>query len=98
MRSRPMSPSGWACWRPERVVTQLLCAAEAAPRMLPVPLAQAGGQKAQGANAMNRRSMLGAAAAAAPVALAAPALAQTQNPEIRWRCASSFPKNLDILY
>ena len=32
------------------------------------------------------------------MALAAPALAQTQNPEIRWRLASSFPKNLDILY
>ena len=46
---------------------------------------------------MERRGMLGAALAA-PVALAAPALAQTQNPEIRWRCASSFPKNLDILY
>jgi TRAP-type mannitol/chloroaromatic compound transport system substrate-binding protein len=46
---------------------------------------------------MERRDMLGAALAA-PVALAAPALAQTQNPEIRWRCASSFPKNLDILY
>src|SRR3954469_25513781 len=51
----------------------------------------------QGANAMNRRSMLGAAVVG-PVALAAPALAQTQNPELRWRCASSFPKNLDILY
>src|SRR6478672_1302134 len=45
---------------------------------------------------MNRRSILGAAAAA-PV-LAAPAIAQTQNPEIRWRLQSSFPKNLDILY
>ena len=47
---------------------------------------------------MNRRSVLGAAAAAAPVALAAPALAQTQNPEIRWRLQSSFPRNLDILF
>jgi TRAP-type mannitol/chloroaromatic compound transport system substrate-binding protein len=45
---------------------------------------------------MNRRSILGAAAA--PVALATPALAQTQNPEIRWRLQSSFPKNLDILF
>jgi TRAP-type mannitol/chloroaromatic compound transport system substrate-binding protein len=45
---------------------------------------------------MNRRSILGAAAAA-PV-LAAPAIAQTQNPEIRWRLQSSFPKNLDILF
>ena len=42
---------------------------------------------------MNRRSILGAAAAA-PV-LAAPAIAQTQNPEIRWRLQSSFPKNLE---
>ena len=47
---------------------------------------------------MNRRSILGAALAAAPAALATPALAQTQNPELRWRLASSFPKNLDILY
>jgi TRAP-type mannitol/chloroaromatic compound transport system substrate-binding protein len=45
---------------------------------------------------MNRRLVLGAAAAA-PM-LATPALAQTQNPEIRWRAPSSFPKNLDILY
>jgi TRAP-type mannitol/chloroaromatic compound transport system substrate-binding protein len=45
---------------------------------------------------VNRRSILGAAAAA-PV-LAAPAIAQTLNPEIRWRLQSSFPKNLDILY
>jgi len=47
---------------------------------------------------MDRRLILGAAAAAAPAALAAPALAQTQSPEIRWRLASSFPKNLDILF
>jgi TRAP-type mannitol/chloroaromatic compound transport system substrate-binding protein len=49
----------------------------------------------------SRRHLLGAAAAVAPAAavtLAAPALAQAQNPEIRWRCPSSFPKNLDILY
>ena len=45
---------------------------------------------------MDRRLILGAAAA--PAALAAPALAQTQSPEIRWRLASSFPKNLDILF
>jgi TRAP-type mannitol/chloroaromatic compound transport system substrate-binding protein len=45
---------------------------------------------------MNRRALVGAAAAA-PL-LAAPAVAQTQNPEIRWRLASSFPRNLDILY
>ena len=47
---------------------------------------------------MNRRHLLGAAATAAPAALAAPALAQTQNPEIRWRLTSSFPRNLDILF
>jgi TRAP-type mannitol/chloroaromatic compound transport system substrate-binding protein len=48
---------------------------------------------------MNRRSLVAAAAAAAATrALAAPALAQTQNPEIRWRLTSSFPKSLDILY
>jgi len=47
---------------------------------------------------MERRLILGAAAAAAPTALAAPAFAQTQSPAIRWRLASSFPKNLDILF
>ncbi len=47
---------------------------------------------------MNRRLMLQGAVAAAPVALATPALAQTQSPEIRWRLTSSFPKNLDILF
>ena len=47
---------------------------------------------------MNRRSLIGTAAAAAPTLLAAPALAQTQNPEIRWRLTSSFPRNLDILF
>ena len=45
---------------------------------------------------MNRRLILGAAATA-PM-LAAPALAQTESPEIRWRMPSSFPKNLDILF
>jgi len=47
---------------------------------------------------MNRRRILGATALGAPAALAAPAVAQTQNPEIRWRLTSSFPRNLDILY
>jgi TRAP-type mannitol/chloroaromatic compound transport system substrate-binding protein len=47
---------------------------------------------------MNRRKMLGGAAAAAAIAPAAPALAQTQAPEIRWRLQSSFPRNLDILF
>ena len=46
---------------------------------------------------MNRRAILGAAAAAAPAALAAPALAQSA-PEVRWRCSSSFPRNLDVLF
>ena len=47
---------------------------------------------------MNRRALMGAAAAAAPVALAAPALAQTPMPEVRWRLTSSFPRNLDVLF
>lgn len=46
---------------------------------------------------MNRRRILGAAAVAAPLALATPALAQA-NPEVRWRLASAFPRNLDVLY
>ncbi|UFN49461.1 TRAP transporter substrate-binding protein [Roseomonas sp. OT10] len=50
---------------------------------------------------MDRRSFLAGASAAAPAALAtslaAPALAQSA-PEIRWRCASSFPKSLDTIY
>lgn len=46
---------------------------------------------------MNRRALMGAAAAATPVALAAPALAQTL-PEVRWRLTSSFPRNLDVLF
>jgi TRAP-type mannitol/chloroaromatic compound transport system substrate-binding protein len=45
---------------------------------------------------MNRRALMGAAAAA-PAALAMPALAQTL-PEVRWRLASSFPRNLDVLF
>jgi TRAP-type mannitol/chloroaromatic compound transport system substrate-binding protein len=45
---------------------------------------------------MDRRLLLGAAATA-PVALAAPAFAQA-NPEVRWRCQSSFPRNLDVLF
>jgi TRAP-type mannitol/chloroaromatic compound transport system substrate-binding protein len=46
---------------------------------------------------LDRRALFGAAAAA-PVLLAAPAIAQTQSPEVRWRLASSFPRTLDILY
>ena len=45
----------------------------------------------------SRRALLGAAAAAAPAALAAPAIAQTL-PEVRWRLASAFPRTLDVLY
>jgi TRAP-type mannitol/chloroaromatic compound transport system substrate-binding protein len=47
---------------------------------------------------MKRRQFLktaGVAAAASTVA--APAIAQSQ-PDIRWRCASSFPKSLDTIY
>ncbi len=48
---------------------------------------------------MHRRLVLGTAAAAAtPAALAAPTIAQTQNPEIRWRLTSSFPRNIDIIF
>ena len=47
---------------------------------------------------MNRRALMGAAAAAAPAALATPALAQTQMPEVRWRLTSSFGRNLDVLF
>ncbi|MCX7933090.1 MAG: TRAP transporter substrate-binding protein DctP [Rhodovarius sp.] len=46
---------------------------------------------------MDRRRILGAAAAA-PVALATPALAQTAMPEVRWRVQSSFPRVFDVLY
>jgi TRAP-type mannitol/chloroaromatic compound transport system substrate-binding protein len=47
---------------------------------------------------MKRRLFLkSAAVGAASAALAAPAIAQT-TPSIKWRMASSFPKNLDILY
>ena len=45
---------------------------------------------------MDRRHFLGATGGAA--ALATPAIAQTQNPEIRWRMPSSFPRTLDVLY
>jgi TRAP-type mannitol/chloroaromatic compound transport system substrate-binding protein len=44
-----------------------------------------------------KKSAVGAAAGAAVSALSAPAIAQS-TPEIRWRCASSFPKNLDTLF
>jgi len=50
--------------------------------------------------ALQRRSFLAAAGTGAAVAAAtfpAPAIAQS-NPEIKWRCASSFPKSLDTIY
>ncbi len=46
---------------------------------------------------MERRHLVGGLAAAGATALAAPALAQAL-PEIRWRCASSFPRTLDTIY
>ena len=51
---------------------------------------------------MQRRSFihkatLGAAGVTA-AAIAAPALAQTGLPDVRWRLASSFPKSLDTIY
>ena len=48
---------------------------------------------------MNRRRFVAGAplAAAAATTLAAPAIAQSA-PELRWRCASSFPKSLDTIY
>ncbi|WP_448187235.1 TRAP transporter substrate-binding protein [Azospirillum sp. sgz301742] len=51
---------------------------------------------------MKRRQFLttagvGAAAAATTATIAAPAIAQSM-PEVKWRCASSFPKSLDTIY
>ena len=46
---------------------------------------------------MDRRGMFAGAAAAGTLALATPAIAQAM-PEVRWRCASSFPKSLDTIY
>ncbi len=48
---------------------------------------------------MKRRSFLKSAGigAVATSAVAAPAIAQSA-PEIKWRCASSFPKSLDTIY
>ena len=49
---------------------------------------------------MNRRKFIaGGAAAAAGAAAVSQAIAQTPSlPNIRWRCASSFPKSLDTIY
>src|SRR5690242_15037761 len=47
---------------------------------------------------MKRRQFLTSAGiGAAATAVAAPAIAQSQ-PEIKWRCASSFPKSLDTIF
>ncbi|TCZ60958.1 TRAP transporter substrate-binding protein [Roseicella aquatilis] len=46
---------------------------------------------------MNRRGFV-TGGAIAGTTLAAPALAQGALPEVRWRCASSFPKSLDTIY
>ena len=50
---------------------------------------------------IGRRHFVAGAAVAAPAAVAAslpaPAIAQSM-PEIKWRCASSFPKSLDTIY
>jgi TRAP-type mannitol/chloroaromatic compound transport system substrate-binding protein len=45
----------------------------------------------------NRRKFITGAAGAAAATIAAPAIAQSL-PEVRWRCASSFPKSLDTIY
>ena len=49
---------------------------------------------------MDRRKFIaGSAAAAAGSAAVSQAIAQTPSlPNIRWRCASSFPKSLDTIY
>ena len=48
---------------------------------------------------MERRSFLKKAGAGlAAGAVAAPAIAQGTQPEVKWRMASSFPKSLDTLY
>jgi TRAP-type mannitol/chloroaromatic compound transport system substrate-binding protein len=46
---------------------------------------------------MERRDFV-AGVIAVPLVLSKPALAQGALPEIRWRCASSFPKSLDTIY
>ncbi|MCK8785386.1 TRAP transporter substrate-binding protein [Roseomonas sp. NAR14] len=46
---------------------------------------------------MDRRRFVAGGALAGTAALAAPAVAQSA-PEVRWRCASSFPKSLDTIF
>ena len=47
---------------------------------------------------MQRRNFLAGAAGGTLATVAAPALAQTATPEIRWRIASSYPKTLTSIY
>ena len=47
---------------------------------------------------MDRRRFIAGGALAGSAALATPAIAQSALPEIRWRCASSFPKSLDTIF
>ncbi len=48
---------------------------------------------------MDRRKFIkGAGIGIAAGALAAPAIVHAQQPEIKWRCASSFPKALDTIF
>jgi TRAP-type mannitol/chloroaromatic compound transport system substrate-binding protein len=44
-----------------------------------------------------RRKFLAASTAVVASSIAAPAIAQSR-PQIKWRCTSSFPKSLDIIY
>jgi TRAP-type mannitol/chloroaromatic compound transport system substrate-binding protein len=55
--------------------------------------------RSRGGSPMDRRRFLraGAAGTVATASLAAPALAQPA-PQVRWRCTSSFPKSLDVIY
>ena len=47
---------------------------------------------------MKRRSFLAKASLAGVAATAVAARAQTTEPSVKWRLASSFPKSLDVLY
>jgi len=45
-----------------------------------------------------KKAGLGTAAGTATLVAAAPALASTEAPSIKWRLASSFPKTLDTVF
>ncbi len=47
---------------------------------------------------MKRRSLIASAAATGAAIVSAPALAQSSQPNIRWRMPSSFPKALDTVF